>query len=409
LKVLILSQYYFPENFRINEVVQTLAAKGVHVEVLTGKPNYPQGIVFAGYQARGCVQETIQGWPVHRVPLFPRGRGPLRLALNYLSFVLSASIFGPRLLRGREFDAILVFAPSPILQAIPAIGLGRMKNCPVLLWVQDLWPESLAATGHVTHRGMLKLAEYAVRWIYQRVDLLLVQSKSFIPEVRALAGTTPIVYHPNSFPDYATALSGPAVECPELDCAFPVVFTGNMGSAQAVEVVLEAASILREHQDIRFVMIGDGSKRDWMMQQTAERGLSNLVFPGRFPVEAMPAVMEKAAALLVTLSDTEIFRLTIPSKVQAYLAAGRPILACLNGAGAQIIEEARAGLTVPAEDASALARAVVALHAMPAQERLDMGAHGRRYYEAHFFHDRLVDDLIGHLDQAARHHRGSKQ
>lgn len=406
MRVLVLSQYYWPENFRINEVAQTLSANGVDVEILTGKPNYPAGIVFAGYQARGCVQETLQGLLVNRVPLFPRGKGAARLALNYLSFVLSAAIFGPRLLRGKQFDAILVFAPSPILQAIPAVWIGRLKKCPVLLWVQDLWPESLSATGHVTHRGILNAVEYVVRWIYRHVDLLLVQSKAFIPKVRVLAATTPIVYHPNSFLDYTTVSIRPVVECPGFESAFPVLFAGNIGSAQAVEVVLEAATILRDIEGIRFVMVGDGSKRDWLMQQAEERGLNNLVFPGRYPVEAMPELMRRAAALLVTLADTEIFRLTIPSKVQAYLAAGRPIIACLNGAGAEIVQEAGAGVTVPAEDASALAQAVMTLYTMPEREKLEMGARGRRYYEENFSHDMLVDELLGHLGQAVRHHKG---
>ena len=400
------SQYYWPENFRINEVAQTLSANGVDVEILTGKPNYPAGVVFGGYKAMGCVQETHQGLLVHRVPLFPRGKGATRLALNYLSFVLSAAVFGPQLLRNKQFDAILVFAPSPILQAIPAVLIGRLKKCPVLLWVQDLWPESLSATGHMTHRGTLKAVEYVVRWIYHRVDLLLVQSKSFIPKVQALAETTPIVYHPNSFFDYATESIRPVVECPAFNCTFPVLFAGNIGSAQAVEVILEAATILRDIEGIRFVMVGDGSKRDWLMQQASERGLNNLVFPGRYPVEAMPALMDRAAALLVTLTDTEIFRLTIPSKVQAYLAAGRPIIACLNGAGAEVVQEAGAGVTVPAEDAAALAQAVKALYSMPEQERLELGVRGRRYYEEHFSHDKLVDELIGHLDQAVRLHQG---
>ena len=409
MKLLVISQYYWPENFRINEVVQTLNAKGVNVEILTGKPNYPAGVVFEGYQARGCVQETVDGLQVNRVPLFPRGKGSARLALNYLSFVFSAAIFGPRLLRGKHFDAIFVYAPSPILQAIPAIWIGRLKKSPVLLWVQDLWPESLSATGHVSNRGILTAVEFVVRWIYHRVDILLVQSKAFIPKARVLAGATPIFYHPNSFMNHVSESAQPVVECPGFDCAFPVLFAGNIGSAQAVEVILEAASILRDMEGIRIVMVGDGSKRDWLMQQAVRRGLTNIVFPGRYPVESMPALMAKAGALLVTLADTEIFRLTIPSKIQAYLAAGRPIISCLNGAGADIVAEAGAGVSVPAEDASALAEAVKVLYKMPEGERLEMGARGRAYYEEHFSHDKLLDELIGYLEQAVRSHKGFTQ
>jgi glycosyltransferase involved in cell wall biosynthesis len=406
MRVLVLSQYFWPESFRINELVTALNAKGVEVEVLTGKPNYPDGKFFSGYRAWGCTRELFHGVPLHRVPLMPRGRGALRLALNYLSFILSGLVFAPWLLRGRCFDAIFVFAPSPILQAIPAIWLGWLKKCPVLLWVQDLWPESLSATGHVTHPRALKAVEYVVRWIYRKVNLLLVQSRAFMPRVQTLAEDTPVVYYPNSFLEEEPGAARLDVDCPGFDCGFPVLFAGNLGTAQAVDVVLEAAMLLGDEPDIRFVMVGDGSRRDWMMRQAAERGLGNLVFPGRFPVEVIPALMGRAAALLVTLADTEIFSLTIPSKVQAYMAAGRPIVACLNGAGAEVVEEAGAGVTVPAEDGAALARAIRALHAQPEAARVAMGARGRRYYEEHFSHEKLVDELIAHLDQCAHRYRG---
>lgn len=406
MRVLVFSQYFWPESFRINELVQSLVSKGLDVEVVTGKPNYPAGIVFDGYSASGCSQEKYRGICIHRVPLVPRGKGAARLVLNYISFIVSGLIFSPWILRGKQFDVIFVYAPSPILQAIPAFYLGRLKKCPTLLWVQDLWPESLSATGHVKHPLLIKTVELVVRWIYQKVDLLLVQSRAFIPKVRALAGSTPIIYYPNAFIDEGSGEAFQPIACPGLECDFPVVFTGNIGSAQAVEVVLEAATLLRNVEGVRFVMVGDGSQRDWLMQQAADRGLNNIVFPGRYPVEAMPALMAKAGALLVTLADTEIFRLTIPSKIQAYLAAGRPIIACLNGAGADIVAEAGAGVAVPAEDALALAEAVKALHKMPESELHEMGALGRSYYEQHFSHDKLVNELIGHFDQAVRSHKG---
>ena len=406
MRLLVVSQYFHPENFRINELVWGLKNKGILIEVLTGKPNYPAGVVYKGYRAWGCTTEQLDGVMIYRVPLMPRGKGGGYLALNYLSFVLSALALSPWLLRKRHFDAILVFAPSPILQAIPAISLGWIKKCPVLLWVQDLWPESLSATGQVKHPFVLRLVESVVKWIYQNVELLLVQSKAFVPKIRPLAGATPIVYYPNSFIEGVPNEPCVNINCSGFDSDFPVLFAGNLGSAQAVDVVLEAATILRGVVGIRFVMVGDGSRRDWMMHQAAARGLDNLVFPGRFPVETMPTLMARAAVLLVTLADTEIFRLTIPSKIQAYLAAGRPIIACLNGVGAEIVQEAGAGVAVPAEDASALSQAVMALYTMSPQERLEMGASGRRYYEEHFSHEKLVDELIGHLVQAVRHNKG---
>lgn len=403
MKLLIVSQYFWPESFRINDVAQTLSAKGIEVEVLTGKPNYPGGDVFTGYRAWGCSREIHHGININRIPLLARGSGGWRLALNYLSFVVSGLLFAPWMLRRKKFDVIFIYAPSPILQAIPALFLGKIKGCPVVLWVQDMWPESLSATGHVKNRIVLKLVEQAVRFIYRHTDLLLVQSRAFEEPIRALASGTPIAYYPNSVDEaFAVPARG---EIPSVDgfgAGFSVLFAGNVGVAQAVEVIVEAAFLLRGNADIHFVILGEGSRWQWMKQEAQRRGLSNLHLPGRFPVETMPGFMQKASALLVTLADQEIFKATIPSKVQTYLAAGRPILACLNGEGADLVTEAGAGLAVPAEDAHALAEAVLRLYRMPKQEQDAMGERGRLYCAQHFSHNSLVDQLIVHLQSACK-------
>ncbi len=398
MKVLIVSQYFWPESFRINELARSLAEKDVEVEVLTGKPNYPRGDIFDGYRAWGCQQESNHGIVIHRIPLLARRRGGLRLALNYLSFVITGILFAPWLLRGRKFDVIFVYAPSPILQAIPAIFLGWLKGCPVVLWVQDLWPASLSATGYVRNQIVLNLVERVVRFIYRHVDLLLVQSEAFIGPVSALASGTPVKYYPNSVDESFSVPSITVVPVvPGLGSGFSVMFAGNIGTAQAVEVIVEAAALLKEQMDIHFVVLGDGSRREWMLQEAKKRGLENLHLPGRFPVETMPGFMQQASVLLVTLADQEIFSFTIPSKVQAYLAAGRPILACLNGEGASLVAASGAGLTAPAEDGKALAAAILQLYRMSPQEQEAMGAKGRLYYAQHFSHDMLADQLIGIL------------
>ena len=394
MRALILSQHYWPESFQINALAQTLAEQGVQVEVLTGKPNYPAGAVFPGYRAWGCQRELHGAIPVHRVPLLPRKSGGVRLALNYLAFVLSGLVFGPWMLRGKRFDVIFVYASSPILQAIPAIFLGWLKGCPTVVWVQDLWPQSLSATGHVKNRHVLKLVEHVVRLIYRHVDLLLVQSEAFVAPVRALAGDTRIVYHPNSVDDSFNAPArAPAPPVPGVGSGFCVLFAGNIGSAQGIDVIVEAATLLRDETGIDFVVLGDGSRRAWMAEQVSARGLRNVHLPGRFPVETMPAFMQQASALLVTLADEEIFSYTVPSKVQAYLAAGRPILACLNGEGARLGEAAGAGLSVRAGDGAALATAVLRLYKMSAPERDAMGVKAHQYHCQHFAHGMLAGRL----------------
>ncbi|MDP3699448.1 MAG: glycosyltransferase family 4 protein [Hylemonella sp.] len=401
MKVLVVSQYFWPEGFRINEVVRSLVEKGVEVDVLTGKPNYPEGAVFNGYRAGGCQVESWAGATVYRVPLFPRGaRGALRLALNYLSFIVTGLIFGPWLLRKRHYDVVFVYGLSPILLAIPAIFLAWIKRRKLIVWVQDLWPESLSATGYVRNPRVLRAVEWVVRRIYRHTDLLLVQSRAFEAPVAALAPGKPIAYYPNSVDGTFAEPPSPDVvlpEVPALEEGFAVVFAGNVGAGQAVEVMVEAAVLLKDVPQIRFVVFGQGSRWDWMREQVQARGLTNLHLPGRFPVNTMPGLMQKAGALLVTLADEPIFAMTVPNKVQAYMAAGRPILASLNGEGARLVAEAQAGLSVPAQDAQALAAAVLQLYQMPAEERAQLGANGRRYFKAHFDHDNLVDELMAHL------------
>jgi glycosyltransferase involved in cell wall biosynthesis len=394
MKCLIWSQYYWPENFRINEIVQSLAEKGLEVEVLTGKPNYPGGRCFPGYRFWDCTRELHGKVTVHRIPIIPRRTGAFSLALNYLSFIVSGCLAAPWLLRKRQYDVIFVFAPSPILQAIPAIWIRHLKKCPAILWVQDLWPESLAATGFVRSPFLLGGVRKVVRWIYRSVDLLLVQSRAFVDPVQSMAGKTPVAYYPNSFTDNVGCLPADCPPLPDLDHGFVILFAGNIGAAQAVEVILDAAIRLRACPDIRFVIVGNGSRREWMIDEIRRHDLRNVELPGSYPVEAMPILMAKASVLLATLADTEIFRQTVPSKIQAYLAAGRPVIACLNGEGARIIEDAGAGLSCPAEDGERLAECILRLYGMPGHELKALGESGRRYFLNFFSHEKLVDQLI---------------
>lgn len=399
MKLLVLSQYFWPESFRINEVVESLVARGLDVDVLTGKPNYPEGRIFSSYRAAGCTTESWNGARIFRVPLLPRGhKSGLRLALNYLSFIVTAAFFGAWQLRSVKPDVIFVYAPSPLLQALPALLLGWLKRAPVAVNVQDLWPESIEATGYVRNRLVIRLVESLVRVIYRRADLILVSSRPFAEAIGRFSPTAKIVYYPNSVDaSFCDPEAGLKPDVPALDCGFTVVFAGNVGAAQAVHVIVDAAEILKSHPEIRLVVLGSGSELDWMRRQIELRGLDNLFLAGRFPVQAMPFLLSRASALLVALADRPIFAATVPNKIQAYMAVGRPIIASINGEGARLVREADAGLAVPAEDGTALAAAVLKLYSLPQSERDRMGANGKAYYRAHFDHEQLVSDLIAHL------------
>ena len=256
---------------------------------------------------------------------------------------------------------------------------------------------------------MLKLLEILVRFVYRHTDLLLVPSKAFQSPVAALAPGKSIVYYPNSIePAFYNLPVVPLPDIPGLAGEFSVLFAGNVGIGQAVEVIVGAAEILRDYPDIHFVVLGKGSRWDWMCEQAQVRGLTNLHLAGRYPVEMMPGLMRKASVLLVTLANQKIFSATVPNKVQAYMATGRPILACLNGEGARLVGEANAGLAVPAEDTTALAEAILRLYRMSVEEREKIGQNGRAYYKEHFDHDRLVEQLIDELRGLVLSFRGKR-
>jgi len=395
MRVLVVSQYFWPETFRINEVVLSLRDAGAQVTVLTGKPNYPEGRVFDGWRAGGVVRERWEGVDVLRVPMLPRGRAnAVGLALNYLTFAASGALLAPWLLRGRRFDVIFAYGNSPLTQVVPALALKALRRGPVALWVQDLWPQSLQATGFVRSRALLKAVERMVRLLYRGCDLLLVQSRAFVDEVARLADPRKVVYHPNPGELALRSQEAPGAPPFVFADAFNVVFAGNLGTAQAIPTIVEAAERLRARTDVRLVLVGAGSLGGWLRDQVAQRGLVNVDLPGRFGPETMPAVYARASALLVTLAAEDAFRMTVPSKVQAYLAAGRPLVAALDGEGARVVEEAGAGLCVPAQDAAALASAIERLADAPAPVLDAMGRRGRAYYLEHFEPERLARRLL---------------
>lgn len=401
MRVLVLSQHFWPEAFRINEVVESLRSAGCNVSVLTGQPNYPQGEVFEGYRASGFGQQVHpSGYTIFRVPLMPRANGRARqLAANYLSFLASTSTLGLWALRGQRFDVVFVYGTSPILQAIAGVVIKWAKGARLVTWVQDLWPQSLEATGFVRNPRLLDAVATVVRWIYRRSDLLLVPSHAFLPTVRSMAANSPVEYHPNPG-ELAFQQEGiPVSPALQLEAGFNVVFAGNLGTVQALETILDAAELLKPQSDIRWVLIGDGSRATWTEEQVKARGLTNVTLPGRFATEAMPGIMAQASALLVSLNCSPIMGQTVPSKIPAYLAAGRPIIASMDGEGARVVREANAGVACPAENAQALAQAVLTLRDTSAIERERMGQAGYAYYRAHFEPAALAERLTNRFKE----------
>jgi len=398
LKILVVSQYFWPEHFRINDLVIGLQERGHDVTVLAGTPNYPEGRYFVGYGLFRNARSNYHGAKVWRVPIIPRRRGTkLQLVANYLSFALSASLLGPILCR-EKYDVIFTFQLSPVTVGIPAIVLRWLKQAPMILWVQDLWPDSLTATGAIKSSILIHLVGSCVRTIYKRSNLILIQSQAFFQSVQAYgADPTRIQYFPNTAEAFyrPVAIGCDAPERGEMPAGFCIMFAGNIGIAQDFGTILRAAERLRDYPDIKWVVAGDGSQRGWVEEQIKKLGLQERVYLiGRHAPDEMPRYFALADALLVTLKRDPIFEVTIPSKVQSYLACGRPVLAALDGEGARILQEAKAGFTVPAEAFDALADAVLQLYRLSAEGRAQLGMNARSYFLQHFERENLLSSLI---------------
>ena len=403
MRILIVSQYFWPENFRINDLALALKEEGHNVTVLAGMPNYPLGKVYKGYRWWNKRRDMMQGIPIVRVPLFARRQSKSwHLLINYLSFALSGCFFGPWLLRKQNFDVVFTYGVSPVTVAIPAILISRVKNASMLFWVQDLWPEALSATGEIKSKKLLSIVGYVVKKIYHSCDLILVQSEGFFkPAVKVGAESQKVIY----FPNWAETLYQPIVlkssakERTEVPCTgFVVMFAGNLGEGQSLDTILKAAKILKG-RDIHWVIFGDGRRRNWLDDEVESNQLHNVHVLGSRPMETMPGYFSLADAMLVTLKDDPVMATTIPGKVQTYLACGRPIIGALNGSGADVISESGAGYSVPSEDYEGLASSVLKMSKVSDADRQKMGECALSYYKDNFDRDVLVNQLNDWMHQ----------
>lgn len=388
MKILVVTQYYYPENFRINDLCHGLIERGHEVTVYTGLPNYPEGKLFKGYSFQGPYTEEIDGVKVIRVPLITRGaKKSWRLALNYVSYFVSATLLAPFVVKG-DFDKIFVFAPSPITVAIPALFLKYLKRAPVFLWVQDLWPESLEATGVVRNKFILDKVGFGVKLLYKLTDKILLPSKAFIKNVKALdAKDSQIVY----FAQWSESLFSNSPETISVvdplipKEGFKITFAGNIGTSQDFETIVKAAEILRSHKDIIFLILGNGLMRAWAESEVKRLGIEDtFIFLGSKPLEMMPGYYAQSDVMLLSLTDTPLFAVTVPAKFQTYLASGKPILASVNGEVARIVDEYKVGLSVPAGSPSLLAEAILKLKNCSSKELKEMASNSKICHQENF-------------------------
>jgi len=408
VRILIVTQHFWPENFRINDLAESLSERGHQITVLTGLPNYPEGSLYQDFAENPADFDRYKVIEICRIPHVLRGKSRIRLVLNYISYFLSASVIGAWKLRGRRYDAIFVFAVSPITVAIPAIVLGKLKRTPVFLWVQDLWPETLSAIGVIRSPRVLGMVGRLVSWIYDNSDHILIQSRAFAASVKKYCRSAEkpgkMIYFPNWAEDvFSQGSASYQSAVTRRDDLFTVMFAGNIGEAQDFPAVLDAAEMLRDNQRIRWIIVGDGRAKDWVASEVTRRGLESCVqLAGRFPVEVMPAFFACADAMLVALKDDEVFARTVPGKVQSYLAAGKPIVGMISGEARNVINESQGGISCEAGAAFELAEIVKTMAGLPREELAKMGARGRQFYESNFARDTLFANLESYFSDGQR-------
>lgn len=398
VKILVVTQYFNPENFRINDLVQGLVDEGHSVEILTGLPNYPQGSLFAGYSFfTGPFREVYADSNIYRVPIIPRGKNKgILLLLNYVSFALAASFFSLFYFRSKKYDQIFVYEVSPITVALPAIFIKYLKKIKITMWVTDLWPESLSATGVVKNKTILKLVEFLVRFIYKHTDTILMSSQAFTESIMRYTHKNPI-YLPQWAEDCFLEKKIQKSVDSELPKGFKVLFAGNIGTSQSFETIIESARELKKYSDIHWLILGEGLGKEAAVKLVKELALeNNFHFLGARALSEMPAYYSAVDGLIISLKSTPLFEITVPAKVQACLASGKPILASINGEAARILNEAN-GLVSPAGDAQKLANNVLKLYKMTSEERENCGHNGREYYLKNFERSKLIKKIVSSM------------
>lgn len=354
MKILVICQYYYPEPFRITDICESLAKEGHKVTVLTGLPNYPEGKILKEYRYGKKKHEIINGVKVLRSFEIGRGSSKFLLFLNYLSFTVSASI--KALMINQKFDVVLVNQLSPVTMGIPAIVYKKKYKTKILLYCLDLWPASLSAGGikedSIIYKPLLKVS----KWIYSSADSIAVTSSMFKEYFKSTIGMN--IENIQHIPQYAEDLFTETVEIP-VNNKFNFVFAGNVGDMQSVETIVKAANELRDHNEIYFHIVGEGSKLEECRMLSHKLKLGNITFYGRKSISEMPKYYGLADAMLITLKDNNAISYTLPGKVQSYMAASKPIIGAINGETGRVIKEAGCGFCCAAEDEIELAKIIL--------------------------------------------------
>jgi len=399
MKILILSMHFYPENFKINAIASELAKKH-DITVLTGKPNYPDGKLFDNYKIFSLDRETYNNVEILRVPIFLRGsKKAYFLILNYISFIISCLIFGPFLLKKKEFDNIIVFGTSPLIQGIPGILFKYLKSAKLNLWVLDLWPEDLVNTGYIKNKLILKINNYISKFLYYFSDKILVTSTKFCEHISNNYNKSSY-FVPNPF-DH-TYYNTDNIKINPFNLYLPfkyddkdiiLTFAGNIGNNQAIDVIINACKILKK-KNIKFLIFGSGSKINYYKELIASENIHNIYFMGHYPKEKVKLYFKISSALLITLNNIGSLPLTLPGKVSDYLIARKPIICSADGALSEFIQKINCGLVSPANNPNILAKNILFFSNLNQFKKNKMIENGYKYANEHLSISKISSEIV---------------
>lgn len=404
MKTLVVTQYFWPEEFRINDICEGLSEKGHEVEVLTGLPNYPYGKLFDGYSFFSRGEKEYKGIKINRCYLIERGKdSSVKLALNYISFMINGLFHIPKLVNKR-FDNIFVFQVSPITSAIPAIVLGKLKNIPKSIYIQDLWPETFYSIKNIKNKNIRNILKKICIKVYDAFDQIVIASEGY-RDILVHAGINgnKIVYLPQWAEDIYSDMKSNENVIEKKDDDFVLTFAGNIGKAQSVDTIIKAANLAKENIHIKWIILGDGSEFSKITSLVEKYELQDTVkLVGRKPSIDMPKYFNQSDALIVTLKDTDIFRITLPAKIQSYMASEKPIIGSISGTGMETIMDSNCGLVSESEDFEDLYNQVIKLYNMSEIDRKKLGSNGKEYFKNNFERDMLLNRLEKYLISISR-------
>ena len=398
MKILLVTQYFYPENFKGNDIAFEMQKKGHEVTVLTGIPNYPKGKFFKGYGYFKRRRETVNGVKVIRTFLIPRGNSTaIPLMVNYFTWFIFASFYAVYLALSKKFDKIIVQQLSPVMMGLPAVVVKKIQKIPVYFWVLDLWPESLESAGGIKNKKILGFFESMVKFLYRNSDKILISSKGFKQSILKKGNfEDKIIYFPNwAEKSINESKQNVEINLPKFPSGFNILFAGNVGVAQDLVNAIKAMEIvLKQNKKINFLILGDGRDRKRLEKLFLEKNIEkNIHFFGKYPIETMSYFFSKADCMFVSLKNEPIFSLSLPAKVQAYMSVGKPIISMMNGEGYNIINEADCGFAVHAEDYKDLADKILEIEKLPVLERQRLGENGKSFYQENFVLENCISNL----------------